>query len=82
MNRDSANVSANTIHGAPTITDSGLELTPSFVAGGTGGNAPGGEGISSKLILGTNKNYLFRITNVSGIATTISTKLEWYEKVS
>jgi len=80
-NRESNKVSGATVTHTPTLTDDGTELTPTFVAGGTGGNATGGQGenFAGESILKAGNNYLFRIINKSGQARTIGARLVWYE---
>ena len=80
-NRSSDKVSGATVTHTPTLTNDGTELTPLFVAGGSGGNASGGEGenFAGETVLKADNNYLFRIINKSGQARTIGARLAWYE---
>ena len=80
-NRTSIKTSGNTVTHTPTLTDDGTELTPTFIAGGSGGTATSAQtlGFAGELILKAGNDYLFRIINKSGQARTIGAKLEWYE---
>ena len=80
-NRESNKVSGATVTHTPVLTDDGTELTPTFIVGGTGGNAAGGEGenFAGETVLKAGNNYLFRIINKSGQARTIGARLVWYE---
>lgn len=63
----------------PTITDDGDVLVDQFVAGGTGGQSPGGSGaVYSEFVLGVG-DYLVRMTNLSGQATELGIQIVWYE---
>ena len=65
----------------PAGTGDGTELPPAFMAGGSGGNAQGGQSDSfgREWILNGTKKYLIRVINVSGLSTAISANIEWYE---
>ena len=80
-NRYSSVVSGTVFTHTPTITSDGTELPPTLLAGGSGGNANGGTsgGFNREMILNGTKNYLVRVTNISGKSISISSNIEWYE---
>lgn len=80
-NRFSAIESGGTITSAPTLTADGTELPPGFIPGGSGGNSLGGQdgGYEREIILASSTDYLFRMTNISGLAAIINGSIEWYE---
>jgi len=80
-NRYSSIVSGAAISHTPTGSGDGTEFPPALVAGGSGGNAQGGQSDSfgREWILNGTKKYLMRITNISGVSVAISANLEWYE---
>ncbi len=64
----------------PTVTGVGTLLLNQSLPGGTGGNASGGQGErGTEMVLAPSTNYLFRVTNKKGNASTMSIVLLPYE---
>jgi hypothetical protein len=64
---------------APTVTAVGTELDGQIVPGGVGKKAGGGDAGSLEYVLKPLTTYLFRLTNVNGVAHAAHLALEWYE---
>lgn len=79
--RTSSNTTGATASYAPTGVSGGAALPPKFIPGGSGFLTQGGQdgSYNRELNLKTNTNYLFRVTNRSGLATQIAITLEWYD---
>lgn len=79
--RSSTLSSGCTAYHTPTTWSGGTALPTKLVPGGTGGNASGGAdgGYSRELVCKTSTDYIFRITNRSGLPRRVSDILEWYE---
>ena len=79
-NRTIGDAGAPTVLVGPTITGDGTQLLTQAIAGGRGGNAPGGNAErNSEIVLKASTNYLFRVTNTSGSASDLSIVLLSYE---
>lgn len=63
----------------PTVTAVGTEIDAEIIAGGGGKKSGGGTTGSLEYVLKPLTNYLFRLTNVNGVAHAASLTLEWYE---
>lgn len=63
----------------PTITAVGTEIDAEIIPGGGGKKSGGGTAGSLEYVLKPLTNYLFRLTNVNGVAHAASLTLEWYE---
>ena len=63
----------------PTVTAVGTEIDAEIIAGGGGKKSGGGTAGSLEYVLKPLTNYLFRLTNVNGVAHAASLTLEWYE---
>jgi len=81
-NRSSSNTPLATFTHTPTITLTGTQLDGvEFIPGGssavaTGAIAPIG---SEQITMAPSTNYLFRLTNISGVATELNTRISFYE---
>ena len=81
-NRSSTKVVSGTFTHSPTITSTGNQINgTAYVAGGNGGNASGGTfaGFTTEFLLDKTKNYLLRVTNVSGGTIKASGHLDLYQ---
>lgn len=78
-NRTVASTSQSAILLNPTITSVGTLLEAEFIAGGAGKKAGGGTADVLEQVLAPLTTYLFRLTNVNGIAHMAYLHLEWYE---
>lgn len=79
-NRNSATVSGVSLYNTPTITGLGTLIKTSVIV--TGGNKMGGSlalDPNFEMILKPSANYLLRVTNNSGGATTAVVTVVWYE---
>lgn len=63
----------------PTVTAVGTEIDAEIIPGGGGKKSGGGAAGSLEYVLKPLTNYLFRLTNVNGVAHAASLTLEWYE---
>lgn len=63
----------------PTVTSVGTELDAQIIPGGAGKKSGGGTGATLEYVLKPLTNYLFRLTNVNGVAHAAFLTLEWYE---
>lgn len=63
----------------PTVTAVGTEIDAEIIPGGGGKKSGGGTAGSLEYVLKPLTNYLFRLTNVNGVAHAASLTLEWYE---
>jgi len=63
----------------PTVTSVGTELDAQIIPGGAGKKSGGGTGATLEYVLKPLTNYLFRLTNVNGVAHAAYLTLEWYE---
>lgn len=63
----------------PTVTAVGTEIDAEIIPGGIGKKSGGGAAGSLEYVLKPLTNYLFRLTNVNGVAHAASLTLEWYE---
>lgn len=63
----------------PTVTAVGTEIDAEIIPGGGGKKSGGGTTGSLEYVLKPLTNYLFRLTNVNGVAHAASLTLEWYE---
>lgn len=63
----------------PTVTAVGTEIDAEIIPGGVGKKSGGGTAGSLEYVLKPLTNYLFRLTNVNGVAHAASLTLEWYE---
>lgn len=63
----------------PTVTSVGNELDAQIIPGGAGKKSGGGTGATLEYVLKPLTNYLFRLTNVNGVAHAAYLTLEWYE---
>lgn len=63
----------------PTVTSVGTELDAQIIPGGAGKKSGGGTGSTLEYVLKPLTNYLFRLTNVNGVAHAAYLTLEWYE---
>ena len=82
-NRLSAVVSGATVLHTPTVTDDGVQISQSFIGGGTGtGQARSGAelGVGNEWVLKRDAQYLVKITNNSAAANTVQVNLVWYEE--
>lgn len=67
---------------APTVTVEGIQLQTELILGGTGPQSIGAAGgRRAEWVLATNTDYVFRVTNNSGLAKDITIHLEWYEEL-
>jgi hypothetical protein len=79
-NRASAKAFSGTVTHTPTVTGVGTQINGTgFIAGGPGGGEGGDFGFSNEFILDKSTNYLFRVTNVSGSASKISSLIQGYQ---
>lgn len=78
-NRTFPDASGVQVFHSPTVTDPGLELLDTFVPGGTGGNAAGGDDSTRVFVLAAGKSYLVRLTNRSGTTGDLSISVIWSE---
>lgn len=78
-NRDSIVASQSVALLNPTVTTLGTPILSQILIGGEGKKAGGGDVGSSDLILKPLTTYLFRLTNVNGVAHAAEIVLEWYE---
>lgn len=80
-NRSSSKVFGGTVTHTPTITANGTQLAGThFIPAGQKVKASGGSGeFPGELILGLNKKYLFKLTNISGVAKPCSLSIEAYQ---
>lgn len=79
-NRVSANDPVTGFFSGPSISVYGTVLLDTLLAGGTGGNASGGNlSTFEEWILAANTVYLMRLTNVSGGAKSMSIGASFYE---
>lgn len=82
-NRPSSNVSTATADINGTIDFTGAERIcgPAYMPGGTGGQTFGNAAQGSpERILKLSETYLYRITNLAGIAKTMSLDVDWSEE--
>lgn len=79
--RSSAKAFDATVTHTPTVTGTGTQVNGTvFIPGGSGGNSQGGGGgWANEYILSASKNYLIRVTNVSGGSKDISLTIEGYQ---
>lgn len=63
----------------PTVNSVGTELDAQIIPGGAGKKSGGGTAASLEYVLKPLTNYLFRLTNVNGVAHAAYLTLEWYE---
>ena len=63
----------------PTVTSVGTEIDAQIIPGGAGKKSSGGAAGSLEYVLKPLTNYLFRLTNVNGVAHAASLQIEWYE---
>jgi hypothetical protein len=63
----------------PTVTSVGTEIGAQIIPGGNGKKSSGGAAGSLEYVLKPLTNYLFRLTNVNGVAHAASLQIEWYE---
>ena len=63
----------------PTVTSVGTEIDAQIIPGGVGKKSSGGAAGSLEYVLKPLTNYLFRLTNVNGVAHAASLQIEWYE---
>lgn len=77
-NRASADVFSGTVTSNPTVTSVGTILDGTgFLPGGTKHTGGGGEfGFNNEFVFAKSKNYLIRVTNVSGVTIKISAMIE------
>jgi hypothetical protein len=76
-NRITANTAVTLVFEGPTVSVAGTSLGCGFVPGGSGGNAPGGQGSSfGEYILAPATDYLLRLTGASRSGTV---SVDWYE---
>jgi hypothetical protein len=79
-NRTSSKTSTLVLTAAPTLMDDGDLLSTVIVAGGSGGQTPGGQSEPFfEWILAPNTNYLGRLVNITNNAQVIGVANEWYE---
>lgn len=63
----------------PTVNSVGTEIDAQIIPGGAGKKSGGGTAASLEYVLKPLTNYLFRLTNVNGVAHAAYLTLEWYE---
>jgi len=63
----------------PTVTSVGTEIDAQIIPGGVGKKSSGDAAGSLEYVLKPLTNYLFRLTNVNGVAHAASLQIEWYE---
>lgn len=78
-NRFSSKTPDTTFTHTPTTTGDGTQLTSHFVPGGTLLGSGAHNGIEFEWVLNTDTDYLFRVTNVSGLPSSISITAIFYE---
>jgi len=63
----------------PTVTTLGTELDAQIIPAGSGKKSASGSAATLEYVLKPLTNYLFRLTNVNGVAHPAYLNLEWYE---
>ena len=82
-NRTSTKVSAVSVFHTPTTSAAGTPLPDKLIAGGSGGNSAGGQTEPfAEWNLKADEDYLFRITNISGVAQNIGLEVDFYDPLA